>query len=398
MKQNLSRNIPLLLIIQSLRWFLMIMPTIILFFQENGLSLFQVMIVQAAFSFTMVVFEIPSGYFSDKIGRKITMILGLFSSMTGMFLFAMAPGFFGFILAEIFLGIGGSFISGTDSSLLYDSLLLLKDAHKHHQKEGLFMSIANYSESAAAILGGFVAAYSMRMNFFIEGILLFLAIILALFLIEPEIDREGRQSLNISQFLIEIKDILKKRKVLYLVGFGALSGLGTFLPLWYIQPEMASRGLPVSYFGVLWAGLNVLVGISAGLSHRLPVKKDPLIALAWIPFILALSHFSLIFLPGYAILIGFILFYILRGLKNPFERNLIHREVTSGNRATVLSLKSLLMRISFTVTGPAFALLSREEGNHFVYLAMGLSFTALGIINLIAIKRMNYSLSAESRS
>lgn len=388
MKKKLYRNIPLLFLIQAFRWFLMIMPTIVLFFQENGLNLFQVMVVQAVFSFTMVVIEIPSGYFSDKIGRKITMILGLGCSMTGMFLFGMAPGFIGFILAEILLGMGSGFISGTDSSMLYDSLLVLKDAEQHHKREGFYMSIGNYSESAAGILGGVVAAYSMKMNFYIEGILLFCALILALFLIEPEINREGRKSLKFPRFLEEVRGILKNRKVLYLISFGALSGLGTFLVLWYIQPEMASRGLPITYFGALWAGLNILVGISSGLSHKLPGKKDPLIVLTSVPFILALAYFSLMFLPGYSILAGFILFYILRGLKNPLERNLIHREVTSGNRATVLSLQSMLMRISFTAAGPLFALFSREEGNHHVYLAIGLFYTFLAVGNLFGIVRI----------
>jgi MFS family permease len=387
MKEKITRNIPILFVIQIFRWFLMIMPTIVLFFQENGLTLFQVMLTQAAFSATIVIFEIPSGYFSDKIGRKVTMITGLLFSMSGMYLFALAPRFSGFLAAEILLGLGSSFISGTDSSLLYDTLITLNDEESHHKREGLFMSLGNYSESTASILGGLVAAYSMKFNFLIEGTLLLAAIILALFLVEPEREKEGKEALTISHFMKDVKIILSRKTTLYLVSYGALSGLGTFLALWYIQPEMAARGLPVALFGVIWAGLNVLVGIGSTISHKLPGKVKPLKILAFIPFLIALSYGSLIVLPGLWILAGFICFYMIRGLKNPFERNLLHREVTSSNRATVLSLQSMMMRLSFTIGGPLFALLSRDEGNSLVYGAIGLLYLIWGLINLSILQK-----------
>ncbi len=51
------------------------MPIIVLFFQEHGLSLTEIMILQAGYSISVAVFEIPSGYISDVFGRKKTIIL-----------------------------------------------------------------------------------------------------------------------------------------------------------------------------------------------------------------------------------------------------------------------------------------------------------------------------------
>ncbi|MGL1893252.1 MAG: MFS transporter [Spirochaetaceae bacterium] len=386
---KIARNIPLLFAMQIFRWFLMIMPTIVLFFQENGLSLFQVMVVQASFSLSMFLFEIPSGYFSDKIGRKITIIVGLLFSTIGMYLFGLAPGFWNFILAEVLLGIGSSFLSGTDSSLLYDTLLELKDEKNHYKTEGLYMSIASYSEGIASIIGGIIAVYSMKMNFYIEGTLEAIAFILAFFLIEPKIKREGTSSLTFSHFIKDIKSTFSNSKTLYLVTYGAFSGLGTFLALWYIQPELASREFPLVLFGGIWAGLNVVVGICSNLSHKIFSKKEPLKILRFIPFVLSLSYFSLIFLPGFWIIIGFLSFYIIRGLKGPLERNLIHQEVNSQNRATVLSVQSMFMRVSFVITGPLFALLARDDGNSIIYLSIGLFFMILAILNFIYSKKVN---------
>ena len=43
------------------------MPIIVLFFQENGLTLMEVMILQSVYSFTIAVTEIPSGYIAQII-------------------------------------------------------------------------------------------------------------------------------------------------------------------------------------------------------------------------------------------------------------------------------------------------------------------------------------------
>lgn len=54
-------------------------PIIVLFWQDNGLSLTQVMILQSIFSLMIVILEIPTGYFADIYGRKNVLFLsGLF--------------------------------------------------------------------------------------------------------------------------------------------------------------------------------------------------------------------------------------------------------------------------------------------------------------------------------
>ena len=50
---------------------MLIMPIVVLFFQENGLSLQEVMILQGIYSFMVAVMEIPSGYLADVFGADI---------------------------------------------------------------------------------------------------------------------------------------------------------------------------------------------------------------------------------------------------------------------------------------------------------------------------------------
>ena len=85
------------------------------------------------------------------------MILGTLFCFMGFALFSFSFGFWEFLLAEILLGIGNSFISGSDSAILYDSLLQSQKTNQYTKIEGKTYSIGNFAEAGAGILGGFLA-------------------------------------------------------------------------------------------------------------------------------------------------------------------------------------------------------------------------------------------------
>ena len=61
---QIKHNILKLYLLRGFLWFMVSMPIIVLFFQENGLTLMEVMILQSVYSFTIDITEIPSGYFA----------------------------------------------------------------------------------------------------------------------------------------------------------------------------------------------------------------------------------------------------------------------------------------------------------------------------------------------
>ena len=133
------------------------------FFQDHDLSLTQVMILQAIYSLVIVLFEIPSGFMADILDRKKCYFLKYNFSFLGYLIFSFFSGFYYFILAQILVGIGGSLISGSDSSLIYDTLLELKKDKTYTKIEGKEYAIGNFSESIAAILGGYLALTSLSL-------------------------------------------------------------------------------------------------------------------------------------------------------------------------------------------------------------------------------------------
>ena len=76
---------------------MLIMPVIVLFYKENGLSMQDIMVLQALYSLALVIFEVPSGYFSDTIGRRNSLVTGSILCTFGFFIYSLSYSFFEFM-------------------------------------------------------------------------------------------------------------------------------------------------------------------------------------------------------------------------------------------------------------------------------------------------------------
>lgn len=175
------------------------------FYEANGLSATQVFIVQAIYATSLLIFEIPSGYLSDVIGRKNTLILGSIALPPGLCIYAFSYGLVGFAVAEIILGIAGSMRSGTDSALIYDTLIQMQRESEYKKFEGTAEFFHQRAHSVSAILGGLCALTSLRYPFYLNiasGLVLFP---LAVSFVEPQ----GKMLKSVNP-LLEIVTISKR--------------------------------------------------------------------------------------------------------------------------------------------------------------------------------------------
>jgi MFS family permease len=132
-KTGIRANIRKIYLYRVLLGLIFPVPTIVLFWQEHGMSLTDVMVLQALFAGTMVLLEVPSGYLSDTIGRRKTLLLAGCANTVAVLIYSQAQHFFHFLLAEMCFACGFAFISGTDAALIYDTLAAL-DEESDYQK------------------------------------------------------------------------------------------------------------------------------------------------------------------------------------------------------------------------------------------------------------------------
>ena len=67
---GMKRNILALYLIKLSKWFTLVMPIIVLFYEKHGLGLQDVFILKSVYSVAAVALEIPSGYLADVGGAR----------------------------------------------------------------------------------------------------------------------------------------------------------------------------------------------------------------------------------------------------------------------------------------------------------------------------------------
>jgi MFS family permease len=352
MIQSVQSNIFKLYIIKIAKWFMLFMPIVVLFYKDNGLEMRHIFILQAIYSIAIVALEIPSGYLADAMGRKITLVLGVILGFFGFLTYSFSYGFIGFLIAEIILGLGQSLISGADSAMLYDSLLEIRKKDRYIKFEGRMVSIGNFAEAIAGILGGLLATISFRYPYYAQTIVAFWGIPAALLLVEP-IRHKRLVKMKFTDILKIVKYSLHDNYELkWNIIFSSVIGASTLTMAWFVQPYFELVLLPVSLFGVLWTILNLTVGFSAMIAHKVEMKlkqiKTMILITALIPIgYIVVSRINALW--GISILL---IFYFVRGLATPVLKDYINRLCDSDIRATVLSVRNFVIRIFFAIIGP----------------------------------------------
>jgi predicted MFS family arabinose efflux permease len=385
---DIRHNIVKIYIIQAIRWFMLFIPVLVLFFQENGLSMQEVFLLQTAFSLLMIVSEIPSGYFSDVLGRRRTMIFGTVASAFGFVVYCLASGFWGFFVAEMILGLGASLVSGTDSALLYDTLSHLERENEYIQKEGRLVSIGNFSEGTASVIGGLLAVISLRMPLYVEAVIALLSIPVAWSLVEPPRHTYDASRGNMRAIMDIVQFALHgNREVKWLILYSSVVGASTLTMVWFIQPYLKLAGLPVVMFGIVWASLQYFVGFFSLSAHTIEQRVGKKTVVLSLIFLSVLGYILLGMFQSLWAAVFILLFYFVRGIASPMFKGYINALISSDKRATILSVQQMVIRMIFAAVGPFLGWISDLLSFSTAMFSAALIFLVLGIVTLVFAQR-----------
>ncbi len=349
------------------------MAIITLFWKDQiGMSLTQILLLQGIFAVAMVVMEYPSGYLSDRIGYRKALNYAALLGVIGWGLYTVATSFAGVVVAEIFLGISMSFVSGTDSALLFESIKGTDEEAFYPRHQGRMTGLGQIGEACGAIFAGVMYAYLPLLPFFIQVVVWLLAYLLTRTLTEPQRDSGVVKSHIAEAWQSTRYALIENKHLRYTILLSLVLNLSSFYPVWLIQPYMQDCGVPVSWFGPIWAIANLSVAVFALVSHRCQLKfGDGRMVVVFAVFILAgylgLGMTNSVF--------GFLFYYLLtsmRGLRGPMLLNHAQRQIPSANRAGILSLQSFCFRLVFVCTGPLIGMVADNAGVQltFIYLCV----------------------------
>jgi MFS family permease len=380
--RELRGNIFRLNIIKFSKWFSLVMPVIFPFYKEMGLSITEIMMLKSVYSIVIVALELPSGYFADVLGRKGTLIAGSFLGAIGFIIYSFSGCYAGFIIAEIALGAGQSFISGADSAMLYDTLSSGKREGEYTRFEGINASVGNFSEAFSGLAGGAIALLSLRLPFYAQAVIASTAIPAALTLIEPSVTKKDKKN-GLKDILKTLNIIIvKERNLRFNLLFSSIIGATTLLMAWFAQPLFEKMLLPLALYGTVWTALNLITGSSSILAHRIEKSLGESGTLKLIAVLIPLLMVFSGIVPDYAIIPLLAVFYFLRGIATPVLKDYINKNTGSEVRATVMSLRDMVIRIFFSIFAPLSGWLS---DNYTLRRGLAVSGSFILILSLITL-------------
>lgn len=385
----MRRNLFALYLIKLSKWFSLVMPIIVLFYEEQGLGLHEVFVLKSVYSVAAVTLEIPSGYLADVWGRKRCLFWGSVLFFLGYLLYSFTGAFSAFLCAELLLGAGQTLVNGADSALLYDTAAHYKAEQHYLRYEGRLTMIGNFAEAIAGIFGGLLAAYSLRFPFYGQAIVAFIGIPAALAIREYNHSRAVRNPAG--EMLRIIRYSLGENKVLrYNILFSGIIGAATLTMAWFVQPILMQLQTPTSYYGVIWTVLNLTVGIAALYSDRVEQALGMRRSNGLILVVIVGGYAALALLPlTYACLAILFLFYIVRGFATPILKGYINQMTFSEMRATVLSIRNFIIRLLFAAIAPFIGWLNDYYSLQVALLISALIIGIPGFLFLVLQHRLN---------
>lgn len=391
MKNLMERNLRLLSLYRVMSNALIAMPVIVLFFQQNGLSQTEIFVLQSIFAVTAVLFEIPSGYFADRFGRRTSLLSGALLWVLGWIVYTFSYGFSELVIAEVILGLALSFVSGADSALAYDSFLALnkKDGYRRFETRNfLWMGVG---AAVASIIGGIIGQYNLRATVVAQLLIAIPMVVIAWRLTEPPLVKHdpskdlGKNVLKVVKYALHGHQEIK-----WLILYAAVVGTLTHTMVWLYQPYFQMAGVPIAWFGIIWAALAVFPMLFLRFTDRyeeLLGKRRALISfvvIGVISYVLVGSAQVVWLIP---VMLGF---SFIRTVFTPILRDYVNELVDSSIRATVLSVQALAQRLLYVGAGPLIGWVMDAYSLSTALLFSGAFYGILGLLVLVKLKRLGF--------
>lgn len=362
--RNLHGNIRKLYVFSFLQMTLFPMAIITLFWKDHiGLTLTQILLLQSIFSLATLVLDYPAGYLSDRLGYRCALNIASLLGILGWGIYTVADSFAAVLLAEILLGMSLSFVSGSDSALLYETLRAQGDEQCYGRHEGRMNGFGQFGEAAGALLAGVIYGLAPVLPFILQVAVWIAALGVTRGLCDTPRQRSVPTRSHLTEAFATARYAFRdNRHLRYTILLNTVLGISSFFPVWLIQPYMQHSGVPLAWFGPVWACANLTVALCALASHRL---QHLLGDRGMIVLLVALVAAGYIGLGASAGVWGFLFYYLLtcmRGLRGPMMLAHAQSEAPSANRAAILSLQSVSFRLLFVCTGPLVGTLADRVG------------------------------------
>lgn len=341
-------------------------PILVIFRQENWLSMTEIMLLQSIYAIFMVFLEVPSGYLADIFWRKKSIIVWVFLWLIGNIIVTFGYWFVDFLIAELVFAIWTAALSWADTAFIYDTL---KDLWREKEYKKIWWNatlIFLITMAIAQILWWIIAEYwlpfwifesvdNLRLTLFISLPFLFLAIPFAFSLYEPNKHKSIIKKWYLNHMFVTLKEeVLSNKNILWMMWFFMVLWASYSFALWFYQPYFKQIGFNLLYFGIIFWWFQIFSAIVSKYTYKIEQKL-------WFSYTIILSTI-LVIISYIGMWINWAMRWLIFCFFQQFVRWLywilstdyIHSKVSSQYRATMQSIQNLWKSLVYAIFLPIF--------------------------------------------
>lgn len=216
------KNVRLLSLFNFLIGFTFFAPLAIIYFAHVagsytlGTSVFGVMLVSAA------ILEVPTGIWSDRVGRRGTIILGSLTRVAAFTMYAIGLSYWWLVAGAILEGLSRSLYSGNNEAFLYDTLADDNREVEYQEHLGKTSSKEHLGIALSAVIGGLVASISFSWVMWLAVLSQVVLLLISFRFTEPHAHR--KRDTNIYAHMHEALTLFLTNKKLRLLSIATILG------------------------------------------------------------------------------------------------------------------------------------------------------------------------------
>mgnify|MGYP001587375953 CR=1 FL=1 len=342
-----KKNIRLLKIFNFLIGFSLFAPLAIIYFSKVsgsyalGASIFGINALASA------LFEVPTGVWSDRMGRRGTIIMGSWARVTAFVLYAIGLSYWWLVVGAILEGLSRSLYSGNNDAFLHDTLADDGMEEEYDEYLGKTSSTEQLALGLSGVLGAIIGNFSFLYLMWLSVIAQVYMLYISYQFIEPK-TRAIRNS-NIYSHVREAIKLFITNKKLRLLSMSSFLGFGLGETSYQFRSAFISTLWPIWAIGLTSLITNVSASISFWYSGKLVRRFNEFKILLF-----GSVYGKVISLVAYAVptILSPLLLTtmgLLYGVTEVSKNKLMQLEFTDHQRATMSSLNSLFGNVTFSI-------------------------------------------------
>jgi MFS family permease len=335
-------------------------PVAILYFTQVTGSFALGMSVFSAAMLSAALLELPTGIFSDRIGRKRTVICGALASTGSLVFYAIGGSHLILLIGAVLEGMARAFFSGNNDALLHDTLAQNGQEHLYQEVLGKISSSYQLALAISAVLGGIIASFSYPLLMWLSVIPQAINVGLASFMVEPRLHSDTET--NIYHHLRDSFQNIVRNPRLRMLSLASILSFAVGETAFQFRPTFFALLWPVWAIGLARTVANLGAALSFYFAGRLIRRFGEFrLLLGGISLSEAVNLLSLLIptVLSPAFMGATSLFF---GVNTVSVNGLMQREFNARQRATMGSISSFGGSVTFAIFSYGLGLFADRFG------------------------------------